>query len=295
MEWIAYGETIAGLKKLQECGITTVLVGEKKTSSRIVRRFNWEEIEEFYLACQGLGLKLGLVMNRIFFDSDLADVQAVLQKAQRIDLERIEYTDPAVFIEAEKLGLKEKLIYNPDTLMTSWQDIAFYQALGIGGVVLSKEITLDEMKEIAGKIDGHLEAAVFGRLNMSYSRRPLISNYLHQIQRSEMVKERRDFYLIEETRDGRMPIVEDEYGTAVYTDYTLGAFHELKELAESGIEYFRFDSQFIEEEVFLDCLKGFQAVLNGAEGKKILEQLQRQYPKLALDSGYMYRKTNLVK
>lgn len=295
MEWITYCTEIEHLSALKEHGITTVLVGEPLLATRIPVRFSFEEIREIKQACDQLGLKLGLMMNRIFFDEEIEMCRQALQRYQSLNPARIDYTDPAVFIEARKLQMEHLLNYNPDTLMCNDKDVQFYLNLGIDGVVLSKEITLQEMKEIGERTQGNKEIIIFGRLNMSYSRRPLITSYLKEIQGDCDISHRQDLVLIETTRQGKMPIVEDEQGTAIYTDYTLAGFGELIPLQASGIQRFRFDNSFMTQSAFLSCLEGFQQVIQGAKAEEVMIEKMKQFPELALSTGYMYQKTNLVK
>lgn len=292
MEWITYCTDIKQLENLKKAGITMVLAAEKTVATRTPVRFSWDEIVEIKKECQRLGLKLGLMMNRIFFDEDIEEVYQTLLKYKEI-ADRIDYTDPAVYIEAKKLNMEHKLCYNPDTLMCNYRDVQFYQDLGIDSVVISKEITLEEMKEIARKTSGKTECIIFGYLNMSYSKRRLLSSYMDEIQKKEDVFDRRDLYLIETTRNGRMPVVEDEFGTSIYTDYVLAGLNEIKALMESGVEQFRFDNSFLKEEMFMECLAGFKSVMDGKDGLEVFQQLKEKYP--LLSTGYMYQKTNLVK
>ena len=130
---------------------------------------------------------------------------------------------------------------------------------------------------------------------MAYSKRALLSAYQAEIQSDRDLSGKQDLVLIETTRQGRMPIVEDAAGTTIYTDYTLAAYAELKPLIASGAERFRLDNHFLKKEEFLDCLDGFHQVLAGQSAKKVMEERQTRYPHLALSSGYMHQKTNLVK
>lgn len=295
MKWITAYTGMQNLESMKENGITDVMAAEKQLASRMPIRSSWEEIEEIKKTCDQLGLNLGLMLNRIYFDKDISLLKEALKRYKKMGIQRIEYTDPAVFIEAQKLGMENCLVYNPDTLMCNSPDVQFYLDLGISAVLLSKEITLDEMKEIIENTNGNTEVILFGRLNMSYSKRYLLSSYMKEIGKEEEVFDRKDLVLIETTREGKMPVVEDEHGTAVYTDYTLGGFNEMLPLMQSGVSAFRFDNSFMSNEVFVECLKGFNEVLQGKDGKAVFETLKSNYPELALDTGYMYLKTNLVK
>ena len=138
--------------------------------------------------------------------------------------------------------------------------------LGVGRVVLAAEITLEEILEIARKTDGsRLELQIHGRQVMAYSRRPLVSNYLQVIGKSVGdLRHRRDLYLIEATRIGKMPILEEAEGAAVYMESTLCSLDQISQLAASGIRHFAFDSLFSCDDELIDARKAYEAVLGGA-------------------------------
>ena len=76
---------------------------------------------------------------------------------------------------------------------------------------------------------------VFGHLKMSYSRRKFLGNYFKHIGSDVDLTNKRDVLLVEENRDYSLPIIEDRYGTRIYTDYIF-LMHErdfvLKPMAE---------------------------------------------------------------
>lgn len=160
---------------------------------------------------------------------------------------------------------------------TNWAQVEFWRELGIKRVILSREISIKEMKEIHDKVpDMELEAFVHGAICMAYSGRCLISNYLSnrdpnqgtcshscrweykvfKDERSEdeleTVTWRPDeyeeltgnFYLEEKERPGDiMEIDEDEYGTYLMNSRDLCAIDYMQELADAGIISFKVEGR----------------------------------------------------
>lgn len=156
---------------------------------------------------------------------------------------------------------------------TNWAQAEFWQTLGIKRIILSREISIKEMKEIHEHVpDMELEAFVHGAICMAYSGRCLISNYLsnrdpnqwtcaHSCRweykvfkddRSEAELETvtwrpeeyteltGNFYLDEKERPGEfMEIDEDQYGTYLMNSRDLMAIDYVKELADAGIISFK--------------------------------------------------------
>jgi len=62
---------------------------------------------------------------------------------------------------------------------TNWAQAIFWREIGIKRIILSREISIREIKEIHEAVpDIELEAFVHGAICMAYSGRCLISNYL---------------------------------------------------------------------------------------------------------------------
>ncbi len=156
---------------------------------------------------------------------------------------------------------------------TNWAQAEFWATLGIKRIILSREISLKEMKEIHEHVpDMELEAFVHWAICMAYSWRCLISNYLsnrdpnqgtcsHSCrweykmfktdkseEELEMVTGRSSeyqeiawsFLLEEKDRPGEyMEFDEDEYGTYLMNSRDLCAIDYMQDLTDSWIISFK--------------------------------------------------------
>jgi len=138
-----------------------------------------------------------------------------------------------------------------------------------------------------------LDLIIHGRLSMSYSRRMYIKNYLKHINSDYDYTTSNKLTLIEATRDKKMPIIENNHGTSLFTDYTMCSFEELLKL--NKLNRLIIDDVFLEFEEIEYAIKQYNRVLNNEDSSKMLADIRNKYPKSNYDSGYMYRKTNLVK
>ena len=156
---------------------------------------------------------------------------------------------------------------------TNWAQAEFWATLGIKRIILSREISLKEMKEIHEHVpEMEFEAFVHWAICMAYSWRCLISNYLsnrdpnqgtcshscrweykmfkdeNSEEELEMVTGRPDQYqelsgnftLEEKERPGEfMEFDEDEYGTYLMNSRDLCAIDYIEELADAGVISFK--------------------------------------------------------
>lgn len=156
---------------------------------------------------------------------------------------------------------------------TNWAQVEFWKEIWIKRVILSREISIREMKEIHEKVpEMELEAFVHGAICMAYSGRCLISNYLsnrdpnqgtcshscrweYKVFKDEKSEAELEvatgrpenyeeltwnFYLEEwEKPWEKMEIDEDEYGTYLMNSRDLMAIDYIKDLADAWVISFK--------------------------------------------------------
>jgi putative protease len=293
MELIVTLTDIKNIEKLNKINVKNIIVTSIEFGDRANKFFSLDEIENVISKTNMYDINVYLNMNVMVHEFELADLDNYLSKVQNLDLKGIYFNDLAILELSKKYNLLNKMIYNPDTLMTNSRDINYYLDYGIKSVVISKELTLDEILLIQNNIPNKLDLVIHGRLSMSYSRRMYIKNYLKHINNNYDYSKSNKLTLIEATRDKKMPIMENRHGSSLFTDYTLCSFDELLQLNKLN--------RLIVDDIFLDfeeveySVKQYNKVLNNDDSKEMLAQIREKYPESNYDSGYMYRKTNLVK
>lgn len=287
---------IEDLKVLKEAGSSSVIIATPFFSVRGVHEFAVEELPVIKKKCETLGLRMYVLVNRFFMEEELDALRSHLAMLKTLQVDGIYYGDEAVLYEAQRLGMKQRLIYNPDTLITNHSDVRYYLSEGIQMVTLSKEITLEEICAIAKTAPEKCEVILHGRLNMMHSKRPLLSNYMSFLQRKEQVRNNRQLYLTEESREEHMPILEDDSGTHVFSGFTLASFAEILSMAEAGICHFRIDGIFHDLPYVCEALSLYKAVLEGRrKGDEVFAEYAKKYAQDNVTHGFYYTKTSKVK
>jgi putative protease len=140
--------------------------------------------------------------------------------------------------------------------------VRFWRKLGIARVILSRELSLDEIAEIRQECpDTELEVFVHGALCVAYSGRCLLSGYFNHRDPNQgtctnscrwdyQVKPATadaagDVWLIEEgTRPGQlMPIEEDEHGTYILNSKDLRAIEHVRRLVDIGVDSLKIEGR----------------------------------------------------
>ncbi len=296
VEFITTPYALEDIQKLKEAGSTTVVVGTPFFSVRSVCQFPVDMLTSIKEECVKHGVKMYVLVNRFFVEEEIEALRKHLQLLKELDVDGIYFGDECVLYEADLLGIKDKLIYNPDTLITNHGDVQYYLDDGIQMVTISKEITLSEICTIAQKVNGNCEVLIHGRLNMLHSKRNLLTNYMSFLEREDKVHDNMHLYIMEEKRDEKMPIVEDETGTHIFSGFTLASFEELQDMVNAGIRHFRMDGIFHNIDYVLEALKLYKEVLDGKrKGHETFVEYQKQYEDDNVTHGFYYTKTSKVK
>lgn len=272
-----------------------VLCGMKQCSVRCVTDFTQDELKEIALLCQKYDLEMAVALNRFFLEEDLPVLQESLAFLKTLPISRIYYSDESVLCCAMELEMHDRLVYAPETLVTNHQDASYYIQEGIKGVVLSKDITLKELCSISSHCPNQCEVIIHGRVNIMHSRRNLLSSYMEFVKKDVPVRNRLDLYLVEEKREDKMPIIEDEMGTHVFSGYTLASFNELQALQEASVEYARIDGLFHDVDYVLEALDLYHQVMDGVNPQEIMQAYQEKYAEDHVTDGFYHQATSKIK
>ncbi|MDD5792419.1 MAG: U32 family peptidase [Erysipelotrichaceae bacterium] len=253
--------------------------------------FSFDEIRTISQYLRDNQLESYLCLDAFVHEHDLKKLEEYLDFIKEIDVDGIYYHDFAVLEAANRKGLKDKLIYDGMTMVNNSLDAHFYAKMG-KGVVLSRELTLKEYQNILKRLNKKGDMQIFGHLRMSYSRRKFLTNYFDLLERKEDLS-RGHYTISEEQRDYQMPIVEDDYGTRIYTDYVYALFDELL-LLKDDIGRAIIDGLFLSDEIIYDFSRLYSEI-NGNNARVLKEMMANKYPGIDFNSGYLYLKTNKVK
>ena len=129
----------------------------------------------------------------------------------------------------------------------NWASVRFWQEQGIERIILARELSREEIKEIREKTEIELEMFVHGAMCISYSGRCLLSNYMaaRDANRGMCAHSCRwKYYLVEERRPGQyFPIFEDEHGTYIMNSRDLCLIEHIPEVIGTGVNSLKIEGR----------------------------------------------------
>ncbi len=269
-----------------------LLVTEHKFSYKHPYLQNETDFFRVLEACLKTEHKTYIEINGFIQESDLEDLSLWLKTLLNHPITGFYFADLAILMMLKQLNYQGECIYAPETILTNTIEIRTLLK-SVDRVMISKELTLDEIELIAKAFPNQIEIFGAGHLQMSVSRRPLLSSYLSEIGKTKIVLNQTDFRLQELKRKDQLPILEESQTFCVFTQAILNPIEELKQLEQADVYGMHFDPLFIEE-------KAAQSFFNFlvAQNKQFdLKQSYDFYQSVSLPffKGYFYRKTNTTK
>ncbi len=262
------------------------VVAEKKFSSSASDC----DIEKAVNVIHEAGYKAYVKVDCLYQQFQLHDLEEYLLKLDETGVDGIIYTDIGVFKLINKLNVSFRGIYAPETLLTNWYDISDIRSDGIDNCVISKDITFDDVCYIADKCPDYCFIRIHGPVLLAYSRRKYISSYLQK--EAEYLD---GYFLQEETRDTRLPIIEKEYGSWLY-GMTLQSIRTIKKLCQKEFAGFIIDNVIFDDEYTVKTAEIYSALMdNMISEEEAFRQLTDAYRKTEYTGMEEIRETWLDK
>lgn len=261
------------------------IIGNQAFGTRLTHSFSLDEINHMIHMAKELHKEIFLIANQMMTDDHLSHFIQWLPEISIHLLDGIICADLGVVKRLSDLGWANKLIYNPETLVTNYYDFNFFTRLDIQGMYVAKEITLEDVIKMGQEKKLKLFMVGHGHLNMFYSKRQLMKNYADYIEIPESFHERQDLRIIEETRSGiEYPILEDQAGTHVFRAHVFSSLDHIDEL-KPWVDYLVIDTLFKDDHYGKMIAQGYQE--KDLQLKKLMEDTYHE----TWDEGFFFKKT----
>ncbi len=249
-ELLAPAGNLERLKIAFAYGADAVYIGGKNFGLRAyASNFSDEEIKEAIAYAHSLGKKVYVTMNIFARNEDFEGMEEYIKWLDSVDADAVIVSDPGILSLVREAAPDLEVHLSTQASSTNWRSAAFWHSMGVKRIILARELSLKEIKEIRDKSPEtlELEAFVHGAMCMSYSGRCTISNYLtgRDANRGECAQPCRwKYYLVEEKRPGEyMPVVEDEKGAYFFNSKDLAMIEHIPELMKSGLTSFKIEGR----------------------------------------------------
>lgn len=250
IELLAPAGNLEKLKMAIMYGADAVYIGGEEYGLRAsADNFTLEQMKEGLEFAHVRGKKVYLTMNIIPHNEDFEGMGNYVKEVAAIGVDAIILSDPGVFSVVKENAPDMEIHLSTQANNTNWTSAKFWYNQGVKRIVLARELSIGEIREIREKTPPDLDFEIFihGAMCISYSGRCLLSNYMagRDANRGECAHPCRwKYHLVEEKRPGEyMPVYENERGTFIYNSKDLCLIEHIPELMESGALSFKIEGR----------------------------------------------------
>ena len=212
--------------------------------------------------------RIYLTLNIIPHNEDLVGLPEYVAKLKELNLDAVIISDPGVLKIVKNIIPEMEVHLSTQASTTNYAAVNFWYEQGVRRIILARELSLEEIKEIIKKSppDMKIETFVHGAMCISYSGRCLLSNYMvsRDANRGDCAHSCRwRYYLMEETRPGEyFPVYEDKKGTYIFNSKDLCMIEHLPSLIEAGISAFKIEGRMKSSYYVATVVKAYRHLID---------------------------------
>lgn len=226
-------------------GCDAIYIGASNFGARKKVPNSLEDIKEIVDYAHKFYVKVHVTVNTVLTYDELFQAKELIQKLYDIGVDAVIVQDMGIF----KLALDGEL--PPIVLHASTQcdnrtleKVKFFDNMGISRVILARELSLEQIKEICQNSNTEIETFIHGALCVSYSGQCYFSHYIggRSANRGECAQAcRKKYTLVDE--NGKI-IAKDKY---LLSMKDFNASRHLKDLIDAGVKSFKIEGRLKDE------------------------------------------------
>lgn len=222
-----------------DCGADAVYMGAAAFGARKNAPNSLADIRDVVNYAHKFRVKVFITLNTILTDSELNEAVTLAGELDKIGVDALIVQDMGFLEKIKTIGIPVHISTQADN--RDLEKVSFFNNLGAARVVLARELSLKQIKEIHDANPNlELEAFVHGALCVSYSGQCYLSQYIggRSANRGECAQPCRKKYSVE-TVDGKI-IAKDIYALCL-KDFN--ASNRLKDMIDAGVYSFKIEGR----------------------------------------------------
>ena len=250
VELLAPAGNLEKLKMAIRYGADAVYAGGEEYGLRAYAdNFSDGELREGIEYAHARGKRVYITANIIPHNEDLEQMPEYVGKLTEMGADAVIISDPGVYAVVKEIAPAMEIHLSTQANNTNWRSAAFWHEHGVKRIILARELSFSEIKEIRKKTPPTLALEIFihGAMCISYSGRCLLSNYMAGRDSNRGLCAhpcRWKYSLMEEKRPGEyMPVYENERGTFIYNSKDLCMIGHIPEIIRSGVESLKIEGR----------------------------------------------------
>lgn len=225
-----------------------------------INAFTIESLKDGVGYAHKFGKKFYVTLNIYAHNQHFDKLEKHLKELKKIDIDGIVLSDPGILSLVKECLPEVEIHLSTQANATNWRAVKFWAEQGIKRVVLAREVTLEEIREIHKNVpELELEYFVHGAMCMSYSGRCILSKWMsgrsanlgdcsqpcrwayhgaHNIKH-----EAKSMTVIDRQGEFELDLEEDNQGTYFFNSKDLNLLNYVKDLIDAGVTSFKIEGR----------------------------------------------------
>ena len=167
------------LKVTLSYGADAVYIGGQKYSLRAnATNFSIDEIKEGCDFAHKLNKKVYLTLNIVFHNEDMDGVEEYIKDVVNAGIDAFIVSDPFIISHIKTNYPQVEVHLSTQNSTSNYKSVEYFKDEGIDRVVLARELSKNEIKEIIDKTGVDIEVFIHGAMCTCFSGRCALSNYV---------------------------------------------------------------------------------------------------------------------
>ena len=235
--------------------------------------FELEELKWAVEYAHERNVKVYVTVNIIPHESDLQDLPEYLKFLQEINVDAVICADLGTISIARRVVPNLDIHVSTQANITNSESALVYVSMGVKRLILAREMTLEEIKELRSRIPAKIELEAFahGAMCISYSGRCLLSNFFtaRDANRGACVQACRWNYVIREiNKEQEYPIEEDSHGTYILNSKDMCMIDHLDKLKQAGVSSIKIEGRMKTEYYVANVVNAYRQALDYLNSNK---------------------------
>ncbi|GAB4172819.1 MAG: U32 family peptidase [Geothermobacteraceae bacterium] len=209
--------------------------------------FPLDELQRACDLCHRRGRRLYLTLNAFVRQRELDDLAELLNQLRAVPIDAYIISDPGVLSLVRAIDPEREVHLSTQANSTNAAALEFWRQTGVKRANLARELSLEEIAELAGRSSVELEVFVHGAMCVAWSGRCLISTALtgRSANRGDCAQPCRwQWQLVEPTRPGEtFTLEQDGAGSYLFNSRDLCLIEHLPKLLELGISALKIEGR----------------------------------------------------
>lgn len=178
-ELLAPAGNLEKLKIAVQYGADAVFIGGQEYGLRSnADNFTFEEMKEGVEFAREYGAKIYVTTNIFAHNENIDGLEDYLLGLKGAGVHGIIVADPLIIETCRRVAPEIEVHLSTQQSLSNWKAVQFWKEEGLERVVLARETSADEIKEMKEKVDIEIETFIHGAMCIAYSGRCTLSNHM---------------------------------------------------------------------------------------------------------------------